>query len=183
MKHITTGARLPTVAQLPYLTKIESRLARAINHPNSGRNLRILTLRARDFTLRGGFMSYFEKVVADRRAFMEIIVTVAIVLVSGSALAQRVDLKEMADQVFHEVQERLRLQQQERLLDQQEAEYERQMCITAGYRGPDVEQCVLDSAAYHRGIGEAPLFVPDPPMPPPWLHCATVDLGRDTTCD
>ena len=109
-------------------------------------------------------MSYFERVAADRRAFVEIIVTVAILLASGSALAQRVDLNEMADQVFHGAQERLRLEQQQRLLDQQEAEYDRQMCITVGYRGPDIEQCVLDSAAYRKAISEAPPLVLDPPM-------------------
>ncbi len=54
------------------------------------------------------------------------------------ALAQRVDLSEMA-QISREAQERLRLQQQQRLLDHQEAEYHRQMCLKVGYRGPDVE--------------------------------------------
>jgi len=114
---------------------------------------------------------------------MKLIVTVAILVASGSALAQRAELNETADQVFQEAQEQLRVQQQQSLLDQQ---YDRQMCIKVGYRGPDIEQCVLDSSAYRRGISEAPLFVPDPPMPPPGLHCATVDLRdgvRDTTCD
>ena len=114
---------------------------------------------------------------------MKLIVTFAVLLAAGSAVAQRVEVNETADQAFHQAQERPGRQQS--LLDQQEAEYDRQMCITVGYRGPDIEQCVLDSAAYHRGISEAPLFVPDPPMPLPWLHCATVDLGdgiRGTTC-
>ncbi len=95
---------------------------------------------------------------------MKPIVAVAILLASGAALAQRVDHNEMADQVSHEAQERLRLQQQQRLLGQQEPEYDRQMCLKVGYRGPDVEQCVLDSAAYRRAISEAPPLVLDPPM-------------------
>jgi hypothetical protein len=95
---------------------------------------------------------------------MKPIVAVAILLASGVALAQRVDLDEMADQVSREAQERLQLQQQQRQLGQQEAEFARQMCLKVGYRGPDVEQCVLDSAAYRRAISEAPPLVLDPPM-------------------
>ncbi len=78
---------------------------------------------------------------------MKLIVTVAILVASGSALAQRAELNETADQVFQEAQEQLRVQQQQSLLDQQ---YDRQMCIKVGYRGPDIEQCVLDSSAYRR---------------------------------
>jgi clan AA aspartic protease (TIGR02281 family) len=42
--------------------------------------------------------------------------------------------------------------QQQRQLDQQERAYDRKMCAQAGYIGPDVEQCVRDSAAWRRGI-------------------------------
>jgi hypothetical protein len=109
------------------------------------------------------------------------IVAVAILLASGLALAQRIDLGEMADQEMQE----LRLQQQQRLLDQQETQYDRETCRKVGYDGLDIEQCVLDSA-YRRGISEAPPIVLDPPMPPPGPHCVTADTGdgiRDTTCD
>jgi hypothetical protein len=115
--------------------------------------------------------------------FMKVIVTFAILLTAGAAAAQRVELNDTADQV---VQEQLRVQQEQPLLEQQETEYDRQMCIKVGYRGPDIEQCVLDSAAYRMGISEAPLFVPDAPMRPMGLQCAKLDLGdgiRDTSCD
>jgi hypothetical protein len=115
---------------------------------------------------------------------MKLIVNFAILLASGSAVAQCAELNDTA--IFHEAQEQLRVQQQQSLLDQQETEYDRRMCTKVGYHGPDIEQCVLDASAYRRGISEAPLFVPDAPIPPPGLHCATADLGdgiRDTTCD
>jgi hypothetical protein len=117
---------------------------------------------------------------------MKLIVTFAILLASGPAVAQRAELGETADRVFQEAQEQLRVQQQQSLLDQQEAEYDRQTCTKVGYRGADIEQCVLDSSADRRGISEAPLFIPEPPMPPPGLHCATADVGdgiSDTPCN
>jgi hypothetical protein len=65
--------------------------------------------------------------------------------------------------------------QRQRLLNQQEQAYDRERCQRAGYRGPDVEQCVRDSAASRRGIrpGQPNL---------PTTSCTTVDLS-DAICD
>jgi hypothetical protein len=41
-------------------------------------------------------------------------------------------------------------QQKERIQKEQEEAYDRQMCLKAGYRGPDIDQCVRDSAEYRR---------------------------------
>jgi hypothetical protein len=52
-----------------------------------------------------------------------------------------------------ENQQKFEDRQRQRLFDQQEQAYDRRKCIQAGYDGPDVEQCIRDSAALRRGVG------------------------------
>jgi hypothetical protein len=114
---------------------------------------------------------------------MKCIAAAAVLLFSGPALAQGVDPSVMMDQLIQqkmlESQERFQDQQRQRLLDQREQAYDRQTCIRAGYRDPNVEQCVRDSAAWRRGarLGQ--------PGQAPSNNCTTVDLGGifDTFCD
>src|SRR5215472_4803990 len=40
--------------------------------------------------------------------------------------------------------------QRERIQKQREESHDRQMCVRAGFRGTDIEQCVRDSALYRR---------------------------------
>jgi hypothetical protein len=121
---------------------------------------------------------------------MKLKVIAAILVAASPALGQGVasdGLEELIQQQQIELRQRFEDGQRQRFLDQQEAAYDRRMCVRVGYRGPDIEQCVLDSAVYRRGVrpGQAsqePLFVPDPPG----VNCMTFDLGngiQQTTCD
>jgi hypothetical protein len=104
----------------------------------------------------------------------------SILLASDPGLAQsagRVDPADVADQLFRqsqiEEQQRFEDRQRQRLLDQQEQAYDREMCLRVGYRGPDVAQCVRDSAALRRGE--------QPPGPwSPGMQCSTIDVGDGT---
>jgi hypothetical protein len=77
-----------------------------------------------------------------------------------------------------EIQQRFEDRQRQRYLDQQEAAYDRDMCIRAGYRGPDIEQCVRDSALWRRG------YRPGQVQGPPPTVCLTDCTGGmcDTIC-
>ena len=69
-------------------------------------------------------------------------------------------------------------QRRERLHRLSEQAYDRQMCIKAGYRGPDIDQCVRGSANYRRYGPSGPRTI----QLPPELHCQTVDNGDGTMC-
>jgi hypothetical protein len=109
-----------------------------------------------------------------------------------------------------EEQQNFEDRQQQRLHDQQEQAYDRHKCIQAGYGGPDVEQCVRETAALRRDVAydrrkctQAGLVGPAveqcardaaasrlgarPGHPPrAGINCTTMDLGEgtfDTVCD
>src|SRR4051812_4091917 len=77
--------------------------------------------------------------------------------VGNLAAQQTSDPRAIMDQLLRDAMEDYQLrraeQQRERLLKQQEETYDREMCLRAGFRGPDVEQCIRGSALYRRGIG------------------------------
>jgi len=83
-----------------------------------------------------------------------VIASLALSLIGIPAFAQDPQdvLNRLIRQQQIEQQQRFEDQQRQRQLDQQEADYDRQMCLKAGYIGPDVEQCVRDSAAWRRGV-------------------------------
>ena len=85
-------------------------------------------------------------------------------LASTPVLSQDVDplaaVQELLRQHMIEGQEDFQDRQRQRQLDQEEHAYDRQMCLQVGYTGPDVEQCVRDSAAWRRG------YRPDQPSAP-----------------
>jgi clan AA aspartic protease (TIGR02281 family) len=85
-------------------------------------------------------------------------------LASTPVLSQGVDPQAVMDELIRqqmiETQQSFQDRQRQRQLDQQEQSYDRQMCLQTGYTGPDVEQCVRDSAAWRRGIR------PNQPSPP-----------------
>ena len=85
-------------------------------------------------------------------------------VVGTPVLAQGVDPQAVINQLIRqqqiEIQQNFQDRQRQRQLDQQEQAYDRSMCLQAGYAGPDVEQCVRDSAAWRRGAR------PDQPPPP-----------------
>jgi clan AA aspartic protease (TIGR02281 family) len=93
-----------------------------------------------------------------------LLVPLTILLAGTPVLAQSVDPQETLDQLLRqrqiEMQQQFEDRQQQRQLDQEEQAYDRQKCQQAGYTGPDVEQCVRDSAAWRRG------FRPDNPSQP-----------------
>jgi clan AA aspartic protease (TIGR02281 family) len=88
-------------------------------------------------------------------------------LLAGPALAQSADPQQLMDDLLRQKQIEMRQQfqerqrQRQRQLDEQEQAYDRQECQRAGYRGPDVEQCVRDSAAWRRGYRPAQPAQPD----------------------
>ena len=116
---------------------------------------------------------------------MKYIVSTATVLLSaGTPQAQGVDPQSIINELLRqnqiEMRQRFEDQQRQRLLDEQERAYDREMCLRVGYRGPDVEQCVRDSAAWRRGAR------PGLPRSSPGVNCTTIDLGggiSDTQCD
>src|SRR5690349_23013127 len=75
---------------------------------------------------------------------------------ADTAAQQTSDPRAIMDQLLRDMMEDYQLrraeQQRERLLKQQEAAYDRKMCLLAGFLGPDVEQCIRDSALYRRGM-------------------------------
>src|SRR5262249_23758177 len=82
------------------------------------------------------------------------------------AAQQTSDPRAIMDQLLRDAMEDYRLrraeQQRERILKQREEEDDREMGLRAGFRDPDVEQCVSASALYRRGIGR-----PAEPAEPP----------------
>jgi len=74
--------------------------------------------------------------------------------VQSTAQGTNEDPVAMMEQLTRQMQIELRQsfedRQRERLRNQQEEAYDRKMCVRVGYRGPDVEQCIRDSAAYRR---------------------------------
>ena len=83
-----------------------------------------------------------------------VIASLALSLVGNPAFAQDPQdvLNRLIRQQQVEQQQRFEDQQRQRQLDQEEAAYDRQMCLKVGYAGPDVEQCIRDSAAWRRGV-------------------------------
>src|SRR5215467_5574924 len=57
--------------------------------------------------------------------------------------------------------------QRERIQKQREESYDRQMCVRAGFRGPDIEQCVRDSALYRRRGNDFSAYGTPAEAPPP----------------
>jgi clan AA aspartic protease (TIGR02281 family) len=78
---------------------------------------------------------------------------------ASPVLAQSVDPQQFMDELLRqkqiEMRQRFQDEQRQRQLDQQEQEHDRKECLRAGYRAPDVEQCVRDSAAWRRGFRPA----------------------------
>jgi clan AA aspartic protease (TIGR02281 family) len=93
-----------------------------------------------------------------------LLASLAFALVGAPAFAQdpQAIMNQLLQQQMIKQQQRFDddQRQRQRQLDQQEAAYDRQMCVKAGYVGPDVEQCIRDSAAWRRGAR------PDPSPPP-----------------
>lgn len=83
----------------------------------------------------------------------------AAILASIPASAQ--DPQDVLNQLIRQQQQKLADQQRQRQLDQQEADYDRQMCLKVGYVGPDVEQCVRASAEWRRALGTQESSPPD----------------------
>jgi hypothetical protein len=116
---------------------------------------------------------------------MKYIVSTATVLLSaGALLAQGTDPQSFMDELLRqkqiEMRQRFEDQQQQRRLEEQERAYDREMCLRVGYRGPDVEQCVRNSAAWRRGAR------PGLPRSSPAVNCTNIELGAgisDTQCD
>jgi clan AA aspartic protease (TIGR02281 family) len=83
-----------------------------------------------------------------------LLVSLALILASAPAFAQNPQdlMNQLIRQQQIEQQQRFEDQQRQRQLDQEETTYDRQNCLKAGYTGPDVEQCVRDSAAWRRGV-------------------------------
>lgn len=98
-------------------------------------------------------------------ARLPLLVALTALLASTPALAQDVDplaaVQELLRQQMIKGQQDFQDQQRQRQLDQEEQAYDRQKCLQVGYTGPDVEQCVRDSAAWRRG------YRPDQPTSPP----------------
>jgi hypothetical protein len=72
---------------------------------------------------------------------------------------------------------------QERIRLQQEQAYDRDMCLKAGKTGPDVDQCVRDSALFRRQ-GSLPTGKRSEPTDPV-VQCTTIDNNdgtHDTDC-
>ena len=68
--------------------------------------------------------------------------------------------------------------QRERIAKQREESYDRQMCLRAGFRGPDVDQCVRDSGIYRRTRnGYAEYGRPESARPYPSTECITFGDG------
>ena len=92
------------------------------------------------------------------------LVALTALLAGTPVLAQGVDplaaVQELLRQHMIEGQQDFKDRQRQRQLDQEEQAYDRQMCLQVGYTGPDVEQCVRNSAAWRRG------YRPDQPSPP-----------------
>lgn len=94
-----------------------------------------------------------------------ILTAAGICLLAGTpVLGQSVDPQEVLDQLLRqrqiEMQQQFEDRQRQRQLDQEEQAYDRKMCLQVGYTGPDVEQCVRDSAARRRSLR------PDQPSQP-----------------
>jgi hypothetical protein len=108
----------------------------------------------------------------------------ALLATTGPALAQ-VDPQAVLDlllgQALIERQQRFEDRQRQRFLDEQEQAYDREMCLRVGYRGPDVEQCVRDSAAWRRGVRPGQQFG----QPSMGSNCSTIPVGNgfSTICD
>jgi len=84
---------------------------------------------------------------------------------------------ELLRAAMEEAKARRAEREKDRVEKQKEEAYDRAMCVKVGYRGPDIDQCVRDSAVWRRGArpGQAQ---------PPGVNCVTVDVGGmlDTTC-
>lgn len=83
-------------------------------------------------------------------------IAILVSLLAGTpAVSQGVDPQAFIDQLLRqkqiEMQQEFEDRQRQRQLDLQEQAYDRKMCLQVGYIGPDVEQCVRDSAAWRRG--------------------------------
>jgi hypothetical protein len=77
----------------------------------------------------------------------------------GQVTAQanpRDDVEQMSRWIMEDIQRNRMDRQKERSRKQQEEAYDREMCVKAGYHGPDVDQCVEDSGAYRRSGAPAP---------------------------
>jgi hypothetical protein len=85
-------------------------------------------------------------------------------------------LQELMRQKQIELRHSFEDQQRERLRNQQEEAHDRDMCVRVGYRGPDVEQCIRDSAAYRRG--ERPTSMHAQPSDSNDLGAPVEDLSR-----
>lgn len=66
------------------------------------------------------------------------------------------DVEQMTRWIMEDIQRNRADQQKGRSRKQQEEAYDREMCVKAGYHGPDVDQCVEDSGAYRRSGAPAP---------------------------
>src|SRR6266446_3177173 len=99
---------------------------------------------------------------------------VMVLMLSGPAFAQdpQAIMNHLLQRQLIESEQRFHDRQRQRELDRQEAAYDRGMCINAGYPGPDIEQCVRDSAAWRRGARPGAQQGGGP-----FIECTTIGLG------
>jgi hypothetical protein len=114
-----------------------------------------------------------------------ITVAAGVFLLVGSATAQDPTalMQDLIRRQDDQRRERDRDRQEERSQDQRERAYDREMCLRAGFRGPDVDQCVRDSALYRRYGPPSGKPVTAPTLPD--IHCTTIYNGdgtADTDC-
>jgi hypothetical protein len=100
---------------------------------------------------------------------------IALLAASAAPLgAQSVDPDAVMQQLVRQQMEDM---QRERAEQQRERSYDREMCLRVGYRGPDVDQCVRDSAAYRRHDFSVS-GTPAAPARRPAIECLTFGDGE-----
>ncbi len=69
--------------------------------------------------------------------------------------------------------------ERERIARQQEEAYDREMCVGVGFRGPDVDQCIRDSALYRRRGVDFSAYgtASEAPRSRPNMECVTLGDG------
>jgi hypothetical protein len=128
-------------------------------------------------------MRFFD--VAARSEAKKITMVAGILLWAGYAMAQdpTAVMQDLIRRQYDQMRERDRDHQERRSQEQREKAYDREMCLRAGFRGPDVDQCVRDSALYRRYGPPSGDRITAPTLPD--IHCTTIYNGdgtSDTDC-